>query len=198
MASQRDYTLDWRSMSSKQQRQVMNAWAKTANRRLRRLREKGIDVFDGSYEAGRFLEQVGRKTFFTEKSKIKDPALVQQTLVYLQGFLLDDSSTLTGIKRLVVDRILSRVDKRRQEAGLEPTNHKLNYSQFYDFLHSGLYKEARMIFDSDTIIADYTHDYERGNLKKSMRAYEDYLSHEIGYDEFRELVESEGYQSGKA
>lgn len=196
--NQRDYSLDWRSMTLSQQRQVLNAWAKTANRRLRRLREKGIEVFDGSYEAGRFLQQVGRKTFFTEKSKIKNPALVQQTLVYLQGFLLNDASTISGIKRIVVEKILQKVDERRKQSGREIIGRNVNYQQFYDFLHSGLYKEARQIFESDEIIADYVYDYERGNIKKTLRAYEEFLSHEIGYDEFREKIESDQYQSGKA
>lgn len=185
----KDYTIDYRSMSERNRREIMNQWAKTANRRLRRLRESGINVFDGSYEAGRYLKDMGRKTFPGERSKMSETQVLIN-LAILQNFLTSSTTTLSGISRITKD-IIRRVNKRLEEAGEPLLSTDVDMNKVYDFLHTDLYKRLIEVYDSDEIVAEVTNFVKSERDTEQMRAaYEEFLNRDMGIDEIRELMNS--------
>lgn len=185
----KDYTIDYRSMSERNRREIMNQWAKTANRRLRRLRESGINVFDGSYEAGRYLKDMGRKTFPGEKSKLSETQVLIN-LAILQNFLTSGTTTLSGISR-ITKSIIERVNRRLEESGEPALSTDVDMNKVYDFLHTDLYKRLIEIYDSDEIVAEVTNFVKSERDMDQMRAaYEEFLNRDMGIDEIRDLMDS--------
>lgn len=189
----RDYTFNWRELTAEQQLQVLDQWSKTANRRLRRLRENGIDYW--STEAGQLLKSMNRKTFANSKSKFikEDPRRRFEQLEIIQHFLTGDYSTLSGIKRQMASGVYDRVMKRLNIA--LPKENKFekfniyNVNKFYDFLHSEVFKTMREYIDSDILVKDYMAYYQSYTIDEISKAYEDYNKNEVDQEYIQQVLE---------
>lgn len=192
----RDYNFNWRNLTAEQMKQVLDQFSKTANRRIRRLKEKGIDFYD-TYEIGKWLKSIGRKTLPNSKSKNMNHAAVMNNLEIIQRFLTNRNSTLSGLKTIsdnIYDKVQARLEKFLPE---EYKNNKeiIDKNKFYNFLHSDAFKQAREKIDSDLIVADYANYWQDIDNNKLAHAFEKYLMNEVGYDEIREM--KEGGLNGK-
>lgn len=188
----RDYNFNWRELNVKQQLQVLDQWSKTANRRLRRLREKGIDYW--STEAGQLLKSMNRKTFANSRSKFikEDTKRRFQQLEILQNFLTGDYSTLSGIKRQIASGVYDRVMDRLNIALSPSAKFKKydikNINKFYDFLHSELFKQMREKIDSDILVRDYVANYQNYTLNDIAKAFEEYNTREVDVEYIQEIL----------
>lgn len=188
----RDYSFDYRSLPEPQRRQIMNQWAKTANRRLRRLRESGVDDTGSIHR--KYLDKLGRRTFATEKTKMSQYE-VDIALAELQNFLTSDQSTLTGIKR-TVGKIVDKINKRRTE---NPYNeykiidYGIDLNQFYNFLHSQQYKNMIKYYDSDDVIDMFLDDIQKMEYSELMEQYGQYVALELSIDEVQEIINNPNF-----
>lgn len=188
--AKKDYSFNWRSLSYNEMKYLLDRWSKTANRRIRRLKEKGIDFYE-NYELGKWLKNIGRKTIPNSKSKNMNPGVLMSNLEITQRFLLNQSSTLSGIKK-ISDNIYDKVHARLEQFLPEEFSEKKeigNKEKFYDFLHSDAFKQAREKIDSDLIVSDYANYWQELDNNELSYAFEKYLMNEIGYDEIREMRE---------
>lgn len=200
MENERIYNDYWRDLSPENRRQIMEQWAKTANRRLRRLREKNVLDSIGSASAKAYLDRIGRKTFYTKADKLSDVE-VQSALVQLQSFLSDESTTLSGLKKIhenaagiVADNVLKRIMERDISEEKKNTyqsvfNRVKNDPYFGIFLHSKLYSQLKGRIDSDKVIEYYVERsvVEGDSFEEIMEAFEEVLNNDIGYDTLLEI-----------
>lgn len=189
------YTDYWHDLSTENKKQILEAWAKTANRRLRRLRESGVISSGSTYAAEGYLKRINRKTFPTKAQNLTE-AQINSELTELQGFLSDESTTLTGLKKIhkaasevVADKVLKRIlekdlsdEKRNTYQNIYKKVKKDPY--FGVFLHSKLYKQLKDKIDSDKIINYYSERsvLDGASFDEIIESFEEVLNNDIGYD----------------
>lgn len=183
-----DYNIDWRSMSERNRREIMNTWSRIANRRLRRLRESGIDIFDGGYEIGNYLTQIGRRTVPGARTRGLSQFQVDTTLAILQDFLRNDNSTLSGIRR-ITEEVYQRTADRLRSEGIEVEEIFIsNPSEFYQFLHSSLFKDLKQYFDSHELVKDFAGVFSRISLDDLREKIQQWNVSQMGYNEVQERL----------
>ena len=176
---------DWRDATRSQKMQLYKQYKKTADRRLRRLREAGMNI---PIETRDYLDAVGRRNFpsiFEKDSEWK----LNNALDEVTSFLDNERSTLTGLRKIlneVKQRIEDRINIHRdEEYQLNLSN--LNEREFYNFLHSKQFKGLRNKIDSDLLVEDYENAVSEGyTMDEIMKHYEEFLSSEISFSEMKE------------
>lgn len=178
----RDYNLDWRSMNESQQRQILKAWAKTANRRIRRLRENGADPYN-SNPIGHYLKSQGRRTIPGASPRLQYHEVLR-ALEETQLFLLNENSTISGLRR-TADEVYQRLKKSLD------FEEDIDSIQFYNFMHSSEFKRGREYFDSKELVKDFVETYSKIPRDEFSKMFQEYLTNtEIGYDEMKQIMQN--------
>lgn len=191
MGKRKDYDnilFDWRDLTREQKIQVYDQYRKTANRRIRRLRDYGYDVPVDTMD---YLDRKDRK-FFPKISKRDDEWQLNSALLEVENFLNLKSSTITGMNQ-IMDEVASRVEKRINEFRYEEDKINIMADKriFYNFLHSKQFRQLRGKIDSDLLIEDFEAEMEKGNtFDRIIQHYEEYLNNEfITWEQMKERRE---------
>lgn len=176
--------IDWREEDNTVKVQLYKQYKKTADRRLRRLREAGMRV---PLETRDYLDAVGRRNFPSISEKDEDWK-INNALNEVERFLDDKRSTLTGLRKIlgeVKQRIEDRINQHRSEE-YQLDLSKINERDFYNFLHSKQFKGLRNKIDSDLLVEDYENALSEGySMNEIMKHYEEYLNSEISFSEMQ-------------
>lgn len=176
----------WRELSYEQKLQAYESYRKTANRRLRRLRESGkeipIDTLD-------YLEGQGTRTFTKKIGKKVDPELtIDIKLANVTHFLGLETSTLTGIKKVdeqISKRVRNYLEKYTNYSPEEISRLSSIDGKLIQFLHSNDFKKLRGKIDSFQLIEDYKSALFDGLTEKEIiQAFKDFAESEISQKEY--------------
>lgn len=184
----KDYSI-WKDFSGDSLFNLYKSFKKTADRRLRRLREN-----DYSYpiETRDFLERVGRKQF-PSLSRNDPQWKINSYFQEIVRFLENPRSTLSGINRVIKDRIINEIEKRLNYGREEKVQLNFNTAgqrrQFYNFLHSKQFSRLRKKIDSDLLIEDFYENIQEGSTADEIRnEYEKYLAEEKTYQDVQNIL----------
>lgn len=181
-----NFGLDFDELSLRQKKQVYSQARKTANRRIRRLRENSFDV---PSETDDYLTEVGRRFFPSFSDKEDREFKVDYAWNMVQNFLNSDSSTLTGIKKIMNDvreRVEGRLNEFRESSD-QVSLKGINDVDFYNFLHSKQFRQLRKIIDSDILLEDFNEASNEGvDFDTILDEYEDFLNEEISFNEMQQ------------
>lgn len=176
---------DFDDLTLSQKRQVYMQARKTANRRIRRLRESG---FDAPVQTLEYLSESGHRFFRTAGKNMTD-FQVERAWNEVNAFLDAESSTLTGIRKImkeVRERVENRLNEFREKEDFLDLK-SIDEKQFYNFLHSKQFKNMRTLIDSDILIEDFNDALKEGtSFEELMEDYEEYLSKELTFSEMQQ------------
>lgn len=186
MRREKDWT-SWRGLSRKQKIQFYQAMKKTADRRLRRLREAG---YRKPLETQDYLERKGVKTFPSIRKNAEEWE-INSALLEAEKFLTNQRSTISGIKKstqTIIDSIVERVNQFREDEINIDMRSGVEKQQIYNFLHSRQFSRLKHSIDSDIIIEMYNDALSDGltadEIKKELERYinNDFTPQEMNYE----------------
>lgn len=189
------YNVD--EMSLSEMRQAYSKLAKTANRRIRRVRESRFGEVYGTKKVSIFLRHVDRK-FFPKVSTIKDNQM-RAIFNQLTQYLDDETSTLTGITNRITyyynKTRESRSFKGRESGGFRSRD--IDFSNVSDeelvrLFATEEFAMLRRIVDYVILIENYTeHKKLGGTFDEFVEDMHDYLTDGLNgnkrYDNWLEL-----------
>lgn len=193
----RIYSDIWRNMDYEGKIQVYEQYRKTANRRLRRLRESGKQV---PTLASDYLESMGKRTYGKFLPKKYTPGTQEMYLnIMLDNvttFLGLKRSTLTGIKE-VDEQIYSRVEKYLEENSdmtIDEIRKKIRKNgSLINFLQSNTFKSLKSRINSFILVEDYLMAVDLGLSEEDiLQSYNEFLKNEIGEDVMRKRLKGAG------
>lgn len=194
---ERIYSDIWRNMDYEGKIQVYEQYRKTANRRLRRLRESGKQV---PTLASDYLESIGKRTYGKFLPKKYTPGTQEMYLdIMLDNvttFLGLKRSTLTGIKE-VDAQIYSRVEKYLEENSdmtIDEIRKKIRKNgSLINFLQSNTFKSLKSRINSFILVEDYLMAVDLGLSEEDiLQSYNTFLKNEIGEDVLRKRLQGSG------
>lgn len=177
--------------------QVYEQYRKTANRRLRRLRESGKPV---PTLASDYLESMGKRTYGKFLPKKYTPGTQEMYLdIMLDNvttFLGLKRSTLTGIKE-VDEQIYSRVEKYLEENSdmtIDEIRKKIRKNDsLINFLQSNTFKSLKSRINSFILVEDYLMGVDLGLSEEDiLQSYNEFLKNEISEDVMRKRLKGAG------
>lgn len=193
----RIYSDIWRNMDYEGKIQVYEQYRKTANRRLRRLRESGKPV---PTLASDYLESMGKRTYGKFLPKKYTPGTQEMYLdIMLDNvttFLGLKRSTLTGIKE-VDEQIYSRVEKYLEENSdmtIDEIRKKIRKNDsLINFLQSNTFKSLKSRINSFILVEDYLMGVDLGLSEEDiLQSYNEFLKNEISEDVMRKRLKGAG------
>lgn len=176
-----DYNaIDWTQLNRHQKESYYDSLRKTANRRIRRLREANLEQ---PFFTSAYLRRMKRKTFTKIGEKIPEWRL-NEALAEVISFLTNERSTISGYKKI------ARELAAKLGAG------DVSMDDIYNFMKSREFKNLRHYIDSKLLVEDFSEAIRQGMDKNDiMEEYRSFLSGEITKDELlekREHVLEEG------
>lgn len=194
---QRIYSDIWRNMDYEGKIQVYEQYRKTANRRLRRLRESGKQI---PILASDYLESMGKRTYGKFLPKKYTPGTQEMYLdIMLDNittFLGLKRSTLTGIKE-VDEQIYSRVEKyleKNSDISIDEIRKKIRKNDsLINFLQSNTFKALKSRINSFILVEDYLMAVDLGLSEEDiLQSYDNFLKNEISEDVMRKRLQGTG------
>lgn len=174
----------WRKLDIRQKKQYYEGIRKTANRRLRRLRESGFAV---PIETQDYLEDIGRK-FFPSINKIQEEWKINSFLLNTERFLNNRRSTISGTRE-VISEVLQSIETRLnqfREDKISLNYRNIDKRNFYNFLHSNQFKRLKHDIDSDIAIEEYNDALSDGfSHTEIMDMYNEWLEDELTLQEMQ-------------
>lgn len=176
----------WRKLNIRQKKQYYEGIRKTANRRLRRLRESGFAV---PLETQDYLDEMGKK-FFPSINKIQEEWKINSFLLNTERFLNNRRSTISGTREVineVLKSIETRVNQFREDKISLNYGNNIDKRNFYNFLHSNQFKRLKHDIDSDIAIEEYNDALSDGfSHREIMDMYNEWLEDELTLQEMQE------------
>lgn len=164
----------WRGLERDQKIQFYKAMKKTADRRLRRLREAG---YKKPLETADYLDRKGVKTFPSLKKDMKEWE-INSALLEAEKFLTNPRSTISGIKkasRQILDNIVERMNEFREDKIDIEMRSGVEKQQIYNFLHSRQFSRLKHDIDSDIVVEMYNDALSDGltsdEIEKELEKY---------------------------
>lgn len=194
---QRIYSDIWRNMDYEGKIRVYEQYRKTANRRLRRLRESGKQL---PILASDYLESVGKRTYGKFQPKKYTPGTQEMYLdIMLDNvttFLGLKRSTLTGIKELD-EQIYSRVEKyleKNSDMTIDEIRKKIRKNDsLINFLQSNTFRAVKSKINSFILVEDYLAAVDLGLSEEDiLQSYNDFIGSEISEDVLRKRLSGAG------
>lgn len=194
---QRIYSDIWRNMDYEGKIRVYEQYRKTANRRLRRLRESGKQL---PILASDYLDSVGKRTYGKFQPKKYTPGTQEMYLdIMLDNvttFLGLKRSTLTGIKELD-EQIYSRVEKyleKNSDMSIDEIRKKIRKNDsLINFLQSNTFRSAKSKINSFILVEDYLAAVDLGLSEEDiLQSYNDFIKSEISEDILRKRLSGAG------
>lgn len=194
---QRIYSDIWRNMDYEEKIQVYEQYRKTANRRLRRLRESGKQI---PIHSSDYLESMGKRTYGKFIPKKYTPGTQEMYLdIMLDNvttFLGLKRSTLTGIKE-VDELIYSRVEKyleKNSDMSIDEIREKIRKNDsLINFMQSNTFKSLKSRINSFILVEDYIMAIDLGLSEEDiLQAYDAFLKNEISEDAMRKRLQGAG------
>lgn len=179
MGRKKEYRFDWINMSIDEKIAVYEAYRKTANRRLRRLRESGMNYPILTQD---YLDRTKHRTF--TKVRGKSITEINSALMAVESFLDIETSTLTGIRK-VAERIKKRVDKYYTEHTGEGRKLNVSNRDLLNFVHSATYKRLRSRYDSYFLFEEFESAQAGGSSEEVMLAFEEFANNQISIQDVR-------------
>lgn len=169
-------------MPLSEKRNVYNAYRKTANRRLRRLRESG---YKEPFETSDYLERIGRKFFPEIKSSYVTE--LNSAIIAAESFLDREASTLSGINRIA--REVKKNIENYNRTYVKDSSFKLNIENrnLINFLHSKQFSKMRSKVDSYKLIEDFAEFSSKADISEIYADYERFINNEISYSEIEKV-----------
>lgn len=194
---QRIYSDIWRNMDYEGKIRVYEQYRKTANRRLRRLRESGKQL---PILASDYLESVGKRTYGKFQPKKYTPGTQEMYL----DIMLDNVTTFLGLKRSTLSgikevdqQIYSRIEKyleKNSDMTIDEIRKKIRKNDsLINFLHSNTFKALKGKINSFILVEDYLNAIDLGLSEEDiLQAYNDFLKSEISEDVMRKRLSGGG------
>lgn len=176
-------------MNLTDKKEIYGQLKKTADRRLRRLRESNNNL---PIETDSYLKRIKKRNFpsINEKSKEWE---VNEALQEIVNFLENDQSTLTGLHSITT-QIVREVEKRLNMGRSE--ENKIRFSdkdirKIYNFTHTKQFRRLRNDIGSDLTLEDFQNALKEGdNPDTIMDYYEKYIAGELSFTQMQHLRES--------
>lgn len=172
---------DINKMSFEQKKQILPKLAKTANKRLKALEEKGLTK-NAYAKAMKRLGYSERTRFYTGKNYTSRYEM-QNTLHQLEDFLSSISSTPSGYKKLKKQRLKIFEEKFAEYNKLNPDKPRFikeeNIDDFYDFLSSEQFKALGERVDSNQVIEDFVDYICKYDVDTVISEFNNFLQHNI-------------------
>lgn len=173
--------ISWRDYDRQFKEVQAIKWAKRASQRLRELNKRNMYTY-ATERAQAYFKRSKLKGFTTSVAKMTD-AQLNGYLAELENFLDLQSSTVTGAKKATKTIIQNIKNKGVNTDSLE--GHEVEFEQF---LHSQQFRNLKKLIDSDVLFEDIQDAFEEGiSLDVIMKAYEKFLTENIGFDEVEEI-----------
>lgn len=194
---QRIYSDIWRNMDYEGKIRVYEQYRKTANRRLRRLRESGKQL---PILASDYLESLGKRTYGKFQPKKYTPGTQEMYLDIMldnvTAFLGLKRSTLTGIKELD-EQIYSRVEKyleKNSDMTIDEIRKKIRKNDsLINFLQSNTFRAVKSKINSFILVEDYLAAVDLGLSEEDiLQSYNDFIGSEISEDVLRKRLSGAG------
>lgn len=177
--------LTWRDYDREFKEAQAKKWAKRASQRLRELSKRNIYSY-ATESAQAYFKRSKLKGFTTSVSKMSDSQL-NAYLLELESFLDLKSSTVIGAKK-AVKTIMEELKKKNISTDRITGREK----DFEQFLHSEQFRNLKKLIDSDVLFEDIQDAFdEKISLDAIMKAYEKFLTENIGFDEVEEIRKQE-------
>lgn len=180
----KEFRFDWREMSPSQKKEVYNAYRKTANRRLRRIRESG---YKEPFETADYLDRIGRKFFPNITSSYVTE--LNSAITAVESFLNLKSSTVTGIKSIAHSVKENMKEYHRKYANNPDFKLNIDDRNLINFLHSSQFRHMRSRVDSYKLIEDFTEWSSKADTAEIFSEYERFINNEIDYREVERVFE---------
>lgn len=176
---------------------VYEQYRKTANRRLRRLRESGKQL---PILASDYLESVGKRTYGKFQPKKYTPGTQEMYL----DIMLDNVTTFLGLKRSTLsgikevdEQIYSRVEKyleKNSDMTIDEIRKKIRKNDsLINYLHSNTFKALKGKINSFILVEDYLNAIDLGLSEEDiLQSYNDFLENEISEDVLRKRLSGAG------
>lgn len=186
MANEKIYDFSvWRNLNIRQKKQYYEQIRKTANRRIRRLRESGFAI---PLETQDYLEDLEKK-FFPSIKNLNEEWKVNSFLLNAERFLNNRRSTITGTRE-VISEVLTSIENRLNE--FREDKIILNYGSnegkrnFYNFLHSQQFKRLKRDIDSDIAIQEYNDALRDGfSHNEILKMFSEFMESELSLQEMQ-------------
>lgn len=175
----------WRGLDRDQKIRFYKAMKKTADRRLRRLREAG---YRKPLETADYLERKGVKTFPALKKEMKEWE-INSALLEAEKFLTNQRSTISGIKkssRAILDNIIQRMNEFREDKIDVDMRSGVEKQKIYNFLHSRQFSRLKHDIDSDIVVEMYNDALSDGLTSDEIeQELEKYLENDFSFQQMK-------------